>query len=309
MLKLMSEDDNQPPSPAPSLPVTRKPRGFSWVKGLFGLKADNSNQLREALDDYIEDLKETDMDNAVADNQKTLIQNVLKTHDLSVSDVMIPRADIVAIEEHATPQDLMEIFSERPFSRLPVYKDTLDHIVGTVHVKDILAGLLTGKEFSIEGLIREPLIVSPSLGVMELFVMMRADKKPIAFVVDEFGGIDGLVTLNDVIEAILGDVEDEFDLETQPQIVEKADGSLIADARMDIEEFEERYGSILDAEEREDIETLAGLAVSLAGHVPKRGEILQHSSGMTLEVLEATPRKVNRVRLKNLPIQSKGDEV
>jgi len=310
-------DDEDPLSRAKSgtaSPAQEQPRAknaaLTWFKELIrGARPSNSNNLEEALEEYIDELKESQEDEASANSQKILIKNVLKTHDLTVEDVMIPRADIVAIEEKATPEDLKIIFSERPYSRLPVYKDNLDHITGTIHIKDILSRMLVGKSFTLTELVREPIIVSPSLPIMDLFLMMRQDKKHMAFVVDEFGGIDGLVTINDVIEAILGDIEDEFDGEEQPQIIEKSDGSLIADARMDIEEFEERYGNFLEPEEREDIDTLGGLVVEIAGRVPQRGESLRHSSGMVLEIMEADARRVKRLRLRNLPHFAKGDEV
>lgn len=284
----------------------------SWLKSLIRARPSNSNNLQEAINDYIDELKETDIDAASAEGQKALISNVLKTHDLRVSDVMIPRADIIAVEENASNQDLARLFKQDQYqySRIPVYKGSLDHIIGVLHIKNLLACLLEGRECKLSDLVREAMIVGPGLPVMDLFLSMREGKKHMALVVDEHGGIDGLVTLNDVIEAVMGDIEDEFDHEEQPQVIEKPDGSLLIDARMEIEDFEERYGNFLDSDEREDIQTLGGLAFSLAGRVPKRGEILKHDSGLTLEVLDANASRVNRLRVRNLnrPV-AVGDEV
>lgn len=306
MLKKMSDDERYS---GLKQPVPQK-SAVSWLKELVRGKASNSNQqIQEALEDFIEDLKETDLDNDSVDNQKELISNVLKTQELRVSDVMIPRANIISISENASLEDIKALFREKQFSRLPVYRDTLDNIVGTIHIKDILLGILEDRPLSITDIMREPMIVSPGMPVMDLFVAMREDKKHMALVVDEHGGIDGVVTLNDVIEAILGDVKDEFDHEDQPTLIEKPDGSVIVDARMEVEEFEERFGGFLNAQEREEVDTLGGLTYELAGRIPKRGEIFEHVSGVTIEVLDADTRKINRLRMRNLPSKHTNDEV
>ncbi len=283
---------------------------LSWLKDLLRGKASNSNEvLQEALEEYIEELKDADNDDHTSDNQKELITNVLNTRDLQVEDIMVPRADIIAIEEKASIDDIKRIFQEKQFSRLPLYRENLDNIIGTIHIKDILGSMLNGTPYTLAEIMREPLIVSPSLYIMELFKLMRDEKKHLALVVDEHGGIDGLVTLTDVMESIVGDIEDEFDHDDTPQIVERPDGSLVVDARLDIEEFEDRYGNFLSPEEREDIETLAGLAFSIAGHIPKKGETLKHSSGLTLDVTDADARRVKVLRIRNLQAKAVNDEV
>ena len=313
MLNKMPDDDPSAGTPAPVSPAstadTRKASPVAWFKELVRGRASNSNQLQEALDDFIEELKEAEPDEVTAESQTTLITNVLRTHDLKVADIMVPRADIIAVEQSADNEALKELFKSNQYSRIPVYRGGLDHVIGLLHIKDLLACLLEGRDCKLEEIVREAMIVGPGMPVMELFVVMRQDKKHMALVVDEHGGIDGLVTLNDVIEAIVGDIEDEFDTEEQPQVIEKADGSIVADARMEIEEFEERYGVFLDAEERDDIETLGGLAFTIAGHVPKRGEVLKHSSGLIMEIVDANASRVKRVRIRNLSPKNAGDEV
>lgn len=318
MLK-MSEDEhsrgdanNNGISPSSTNPIeTRaRTRPMAWFKNLIRGRVSNSNeQLQEALEEYIEELKESDLDDSSVDNQKELITNVLNTRDLRVADVMVPRANIIAIEQNSSIDDLKKLFSEKQFSRLPVYADNLDHIIGSIHIKDILNCLLENRACVLSEMVREAMIVHPGLPIMDLFKMMREDKKHMAMVVDEHGGIDGLVTLNDVIEAIVGDIEDEFDHEDTPQLIEKPDGSVVVDARMDIDDFEDRYGKFLNADEREEIETLGGLAFYIAGHIPKRGDTLKHTSGVVLDILDADQRKVTRVRVRNLPVHDNGDEV
>ncbi len=264
-------------------------------------KASNANRIQEAIEDFIEELEDTEEDKVSVNNQKTILTNVLKTHDLRVSDLMVPRADIVAVEENITREQLREVFRENQFSRIPVYKENLDNIVGVLHIKDLLACLLDGRECEVKSLLREVTIVPPGIPVMDLFLNLREDKKHMALVVDEHGGIDGLVTINDIVEAVMGDIDDEFDSDDEPQIIEKPDGSLIVDARFEMDDFEEMYGTFLNAEEREDIETIGGLAFSLAGRVPKKGDTLIHPSGLEMDVLDANASRVNRVRLRNVP--------
>lgn len=316
----MSEDEHSRgdankniPSPSSiTLNETRaRPRAMTWFKNLLRGRPSNSNeQLQEALEEYIEELKESsDLDDTAVDNQKELIANVLNTRDLRVSDVMVPRANIVAIDKNASMEDLKKLFAEKQFSRLPVFEDNLDHIVGSIHIKDILNCLLENRPCNLADMVREAMIVHPGLPIMDLFKMMREDKKHMAMVIDEHGGIDGLVTVNDVIEAIVGDIDDEFDHEETPQLIEKPDGSVVADALMDIDDFEDRYGRFLNSDEREDIDTLGGLAFHIAGHIPKRGDSLKHTSGVVLDILDADTRRVKRVRVRNLPQQDSGDEV
>ena len=300
---------SSPPTSSANMPGTGRYGPVAWFKGLIKGKESNSNNLREALEEYIEEIEESS-DQPSIDTHHELVANVLQTHEKSVHDVMIPRVDIVAIDIGASFDELKSILIENQYSRIPVYRDKLDDVVGTIHIKDVLARLLEGKEIVIADMVREVEIVTPSMPVIDLLHMMRQDRKHMALVMDEFGGIDGLVTINDVIEVIVGDIDDEFDDEEEFHVVEKSDGSLIVNGRMDIDDFEDRYGEIhMSEEEREEVETLGGLAMFIAGRVPARGDILRHSSGMVIEVLDADMAKVGRLRLRNLPPKASPDEV
>lgn len=295
---MKKEDD----PPEPSDPG----RKTSWLSRFLKPKSEEDD-LREAIEEYIETHEH---ENSAPDvvQEKTLIGNVLKMRDQRVWDVMIPRADIAAIHIDASQAELMELLSERQFSRIPVYRDTLDDVVGSIHIKDIIACVATNKPVVIRDLVRDVPIVAPSLPVMDLLLHMRQSKKHMMLAVDEFGGVDGLVTIGDVIEAIVGEIEDEFDTEDQPKLTPRPDGSILADARYDIEDFEETYGQFLSPEEREEIDTLGGLVFFLAGRIPGRGESVQHSSGLTLEIVDADPRRVNVLRIKNVPAKSAKDD-
>ena len=274
---------------------------IQWIKSNFKHKPDST--LREAIEEYIVE-SNGDIENeesSTSYHEKTLISNVLKLRDTPAVDAAIPRADIVAIDINADQKDLFELLASTQYSRIPVYREKLDDVLGTIHIKDILATLAKGKKVVIPDLVRDVPIVAPSMNILDLLLEMRHTRKHMAMVVDEFGGIDGLVTIGDIIEEIVGHLEDEHDIELQPQIISNDDGSIIADARLDIDEFEEEFGEMLSEEEREENDTLGGLAFYMAGRVPVRGEVLTHSTGMVFEILDADPRRVNRLRISHLP--------
>jgi magnesium and cobalt transporter len=208
--------------------------------------------------------------------EKMLIGNILKLHELNTADVMVQRVDIV-------------------------YRETLDDVLGFLHVKDILGPLVDGPPVSLAKLVRKVLVVAPSMPLLDLLLQMRLSRIHMAMVVDEFGGIDGLVTIEDLIEEIVGEIEDEHDDAATPQLVQRQDGSVVADARTPIEEFEERFAVRLRDEAEEDIDTLGGLVFMLAGRVPSRGETISHPDGISFEVLDADPRRVKRLRVRGLP--------
>lgn len=282
-------------------PEDEKDGLITWVRSLLPAKSSAEDTLREAIEELIED-KETEPQSAVAAHERRLIANILQLRDLPVIDVMVPRADIVAVDINAPREDLIQLLSEKPHSRIPVYKNDMDNIVGVVHIKDMVANIAGGNPFELKDIMREALVVSPAMRVMDLLLQLRQSKVHIAFVVDEFGGIDGLITINDMIEAIVGEIDDEYAFDIEPQLIERPDGSAIADARYPIELFEAKYGNVFhEDDENEDVDTLGGLVTSLAGRVPSRGEVIRHSSGMEFEIIDADPRRVMRVRIRNLP--------
>lgn len=276
---------------------------MSFVKNL--IKPEKDPTLRETIEEYVDDdsfdVKETSM----SVHEKTLISNILELRDMCAADIMVPRADIIAINQDTTQEELFFLLSERQYSRLPVYKDTLDNVIGSIHVKDIMATLALGKSLDIQALTRDVPIVSPSIKMLDLLLQMRITRKHMVMVVDEFGGIDGLITIGDVIESIVGEIDDEHDPDDHTEIVVDTDGTVTADARVDLEEFEEIFGKILSKEERHENDTLGGLVFSLAERVPARGEVITHKSGMTFEIIEADPRRVKRLHIRNIPNYNK----
>lgn len=274
------------------------------VKRFFKRKQ-NDTDLREAIEELITDSNNNAVENtdkvAIAEHERALITNVLDLRDLPVVEVMVPRADILAIDVSTPYGELVKLLSETAHSRIPVYEEELDNVIGAVHMKDVVGQLQKKEKFELKKILRNVLVVAPSMRVMDLLVQMRQSRVHLAMVVDEFGGIDGLITINDLIEAIVGEIDDEHVSEIQPQLIERADGSVIVDARYEIEEFEEKYGNILDEEDQEDVDTLGGFVNAIAGHLPIRGEIIPYENGLEFEVIDADPRRIKRIRIRNLP--------
>lgn len=289
-----------------SLPALRahdrpdKERNFfvRLVKFLFGSRADR--ELKEAIAEVISETHEDDAAEKTALHQKLLISNILKLKDMRAFDVMVPRADIVGVEVNTPTEQVLALLADKQFSRLPVFRDTLDDVIGTIHIKEILSKTTTGEPLVILELTREVPVISPAMPVLDLLLMMRQQKRHMALVVDEYGGIDGLVTINDIVENIVGEIDDEYQMNETGELMEKPDGTIIADGRVDIDSFENRFGKMLSDEERESVDTLAGLVVTMAGRVPARGEVLAHDSGLEFEVLDADPRRIHRLRIRNI---------
>jgi CBS domain containing-hemolysin-like protein len=258
---------------------------------------DAEAELRNTIEELIEE-REVPLA-PIGAQERTLIANVFKLRELTAYDVMVPRADIVAVASDVSFAQLMRFANREAHSRLPVYRESLDDVIGMVHVKDLLSYWSREKDFKIEDVMRKVLFVAPSMRVLDLLLEMRKTRLHMALVVDEYGGVDGLVTIEDVVEEIVGEIEDEHDVDEGPRLALQPDGSYLADARLPIADFEERVGPILTAEERDaDIDTLGGLAVAQAGYLPARGEIIRHGSGYEFEVLEADPRRLKRLRVR-----------
>ncbi len=280
------------------------------LRGLFGLRGGDS-ALRESIETILEETEwqEGEDDTPISDHEKVMLLNILKLRHITAYDVMVPRADIVSVDADTGMEELLQLMSDKGHSRLPVYRKNLDDIVGVVHIKDVLAQKGQKKRFRLSSITRDALIVAPSMRVLDLLLEMRLTRVHMSLVVDEYGGIDGLVTIEDLVEEIVGEIEDEHDVTVAHRLMVRPDGSLTVDARMDIEDFETRVGPLLTEEEREeDIDTLGGLVASLAGHVPARGELVEHPSGVVFEIVEADPRRIKRLRVRNLPERSQQEE-
>jgi CBS domain containing-hemolysin-like protein len=261
-----------------------------------------SRRSEDPVRDAIEELMEDRDDGAAIDShERVLLGNILHLRDVTAYDVMVPRADIKAVEVSSSLADLADLLPRCGHSRLPVYRDTLDDVLGMVHIKDILPIVAKGRTVDLRHLLRRVLFVSPAIRVLDLLLEMRLKRVHMALVVDEYGGIDGLVTIEDMIEQIVGEIEDEHETDSEPEMILGDDGVLTADARVLLEDFEDRFGAVFGEEEKEDTDTLGGLVFRVIGRVPPRGELIVHPSGIEFEVVDADPRRIRRLRLRHLP--------
>ena len=251
--------------------------------------------VQEASEDMPEGSDSTELDR----QERAIITNVLRLRGKQADDVMVPRADIVAMRADVSLDEAITQIRTEGHSRLPVFREQLDDIIGMVHIKDVFAYVGRPDAFSLEKIVRRPLLVAPQVPVLDLLVQMRQARMHLALVVDEYGGIDGLVTIEDLVEEIVGDISDEHDEIAGPMVIERADGAIDLDARLPVAEFEARMGAILTDEERNaDIDTVGGLVMTLAGRVPARSEVIGHPSGVEFRVLDADARRVRRLRVR-----------
>ena len=236
-------------------------------------------------------------------HEEALLCNILGLQDLNASDVMIPRADIVSVSMAESFLEIISQMTAANHSRLPVRRDTLDDIAGIIHIKDVFAHLHAGKAPDIATLLRPALFVAPTIRLLDLLHEMRLRRRHLALVVDEFGGVDGLITIEDLVEEIVGEIEDEHDQTVQPQMTFNEDGSILAEARLEVKELESLAGRLLEDHDRDEIDTLGGLVCAVAGRVPGRGEVVRHPSGLQFEVIEGDPRRLSLLRIRGVTRQ------
>ncbi len=268
------------------------------------LRGGGAPSIRDSLEEVIEESERQSP--ALTPQERIMLANLLRFGELRVDDVMVPRADIVAVEEKTPLRKLIADFRQAQHSRLPVYRETLDDPSGLVHIKDIFpllepvaGGGLACPDVPVSKIKRELLFVPPSMPARELLLKMQTTHIHMALVIDEYGGTDGLVSIEDLIEEIVGNIDDEHDVEEAPQLNAREDGGYDADARLDLEDFKAQTGLELALEGIDgEIDTLGGLVVSLVGRVPQRGEIIPHPSGFEFEIVEADPRRIKRLRLR-----------
>jgi CBS domain containing-hemolysin-like protein len=321
----MSTTDHEPGRGA-SRPS--RPGLFDRLRALFGL---NGASVREDIEDALED-SSTQAD--FTPQERLLLKNVLSLHEVRVQDVMVPRADIISVSIDATLSDILSVFRTAGHSRLPVYGETLDDPRGMIHIRDFvdyvaraaesgrgrtrtpvsqearaaqtdlvkLAGL-SGLDLTLPlakaDILRPVLFVPPSMPALDLLVKMQASRTHMALVIDEYGGTDGIASIEDIVEMIVGDIEDEHDLDESPKIEGSPDGSFIVDARANLQDVSEAMGEGIIADvDLEEVDTIGGLVSAVAGRVPVRGEIVRLDETFEVEILDADPRRVKRLRLR-----------
>jgi CBS domain containing-hemolysin-like protein len=330
--------DDEPPSAATGAaqPDARSDPPKLWARLRALIAPGRDASFKQSIEGVI-DRQTTD---SIRPEARSMLINLIEFADLRVSDVMVPRADIVAIEQAATVRELLQRFIEAGHSRIPVYRETLDDPLGMIHVKDLMRWIserahlgkaakrrrgaraaddkpqpmtLTAGDLAMTvrqtGLVRPLLFVPPSMRAADLLVKMQSTRIHLAIVVDEYGGSDGVATIEDVMEEIVGDIADEHDEAEERMIRPAGEGVWIADARAPIEEVEALLGlDLLPDEEEEEADTLGGLVFSMLVRVPARGELVRHGSGLEFEIVEADPRRVKKIKLHAASPKTAGAE-
>ena len=303
-----------PPPAGPSL--------FDRVRSVFGLGAPS---IRDDIEDALED---SGSESVFSTQERAMMRNVLGLHELRVEDIMVPRADIIAVGQHMTLGEVLDVFRDAGHSRLPVHGDTLDDPRGMVHIRDFVEILAAGTPaggpsgdappaatvtlatpLEAGEVIRQVLFVPPSMQALDLLRKMQASRTHMALVIDEYGGTDGLVTIEDIVEVIVGDIEDEHDEAEAPLIEAEAGGTFLADGRAALDDVSAAVGVDLTLGDAEEIDTIGGLVTALCGHLPARGEVVTGHADFDFEVLDADPRRVKRLRIRPREAASAGDAV
>jgi len=276
---------------------------------IFGEDAEPT--LREEIEEAIDEAEESQRSHPVAGDlsptERQMLRNLLHFGEQTAGDICVTRGDIMAVPSTIAFDDLVRAFADAGHSRLPVYGESLDAVVGMIHIKDVfMVSVDPSRDRSIAALMREPLFIPESMGVMELLARMRAQRIHLAIVVDEFGGTEGLVTIEDVVEEIVGEIEDEHDEAERGLLTMVDEGVWDADARLELDELAQAVDARLSSE-KDEVDTVGGLVFLLAGHIPAKGECVTHPSGWTIEALDSDPRRILRVRLHAPDTDRKGD--
>ena len=267
-------------------------------KKFFFKKNTENNNLKQSIETVLDnDLKGTE---GISKHERLMLLNILKIDGIRSSDIMIPRADIGAVELNDSFEKVLEVFIKEAHSRVPIYEKNLDNIIGMIHIKDLVNYQNQKKSETnfLQNLKREILEIPPSMPVLDLLLKMQLTRLHMGIVIDEYGCTDGLVTIEDVIEEITGEIEDEHDEKNLPMLIKSSLNTFEASARIEIDELQKVTNvEFLNSYDNDDVDTLGGLIFSITGRVPQRGEIIKHSSGTTFEIKDADPMKIKSVKV------------
>jgi CBS domain containing-hemolysin-like protein len=282
---------------SPSAPID-SPAHYGWLRSVWRRlrRRERNEAVREAIEELIDGTPESDT--PISNDQRELLGNILKLRDKTVADVMVPRVDIVGISADTPLDEVVRLIQAEAHSRYPVYRESLDDVIGMIHIKDVLAYWGMSKKFNLRDILRRVVFVAPTLPVLDMLLDMRRSRTHMALVVDEFGGTDGLLTLEDLVEEIVGEIEDEHDVAQAPTLARRMDGTLDVNGRTPVELLEQEIGNVLSEDERREIDTVGGLIFSLLGRIPERGEVVRHPSGVEFEILDVDPRRIRRLRVR-----------
>ena len=266
------------------------------LSSLFLRNAIDKTNIKEDLETVLDNKsKNTD---GISKQERIMLMNILKIDEILARDIMIPRAEIIAVEESISFEEVIKIFVDGAHSRIPIYHEQLDNITGMLHIKDLVKFQTENdtKNNFIDGIKKEILHIPHSMPVLDLLIKMQLTRLHMGVVIDEYGGVDGLITIEDVIEEITGEIEDEHDAKDFSMFIKLSSNTFESNARLPIEELE-KIAHINLSKDDEEADTIGGLVVSIAGRVPQRGEIIKHESGISFTILDADPRRIKTIKI------------
>ena len=263
----------------------------------FLFKSQDQNNLRESIQDVIEESSRNgDASSNLTSKEKTILENILSINKLKALDVMVPRAEIVCASHNSSYQELIKIIEKESHSRIPIYRKDLDDVLGMVHIKDLIKLNFkeTDKKFDLKSILKNVLFVPPSMPVLNILLKMQSTKLHMALVIDEHGGTDGLVTIEDLVEEIVGEIQDEHDHEDLVEFRQVNENTFIANAKMELEDFEKKINFNFNAL---NVDTLGGYVFSIINRVPQKGEVIKTNTIYSFEILDADPRKIKVLKI------------
>ena len=277
--------------------IEKKPFLKNWIiKKLL-----STEKSKDEVLNYIASNENIDNNQELEDNnEKSLIKNILNLDTKSVEDIMVPRAEIISIEKSQTKEQIFSIIRDESHSRMPVYKNNLDNVLGFIHIKDLLTRG-TKETFDLDSFLRDVLYVAPKSPILDLLKRMRSSRIHMGLVVDEFGGVDGLITIEDLVEEIVGEIEDEHDVDSDEDIVKKIDNNtIIVNSSYKILDLKKYFHIEINLEDEDEIDTIGGLVFYIANKVPKNNQIYKYSNTLQFKIIKASARKVETVEIKKL---------
>ena len=277
--------------------ISNTEKSYSWKNWIIKKLISDDSTKEDILNFIANENKEGDIEDINDNNEKNLIKNILRLNEKSVEDIMVPRSEVIAVEDKQTYSEILDLIKEESHSRMPVYKKNLDNVIGFFHIKDFIQ---TNREkFNLNQILREVLYVAPKSPILDLLKTMRSSRIHIGLVVDGVGGVDGLVTIEDLVEEIVGDIEDEHDAENEDDLIlSKSKNSSVVDASYRLEELEQFFNIKISKNDDDEIFTVGGLVYSKINRIPKNNEIIKTEDNLIIKIIKSNNRKIETVEIK-----------
>ena len=271
---------------------------LSWKNWLIKRLLSSESTREEVLNYIASNEEDSNLDDLEDNNEKNLIKNILNLNDKSVEDIMVPRAEIISIEKNQSKKEILSIIENESHSRMPVYENNLDNVLGFLHIKDLINNI-SYEDFDLQNVLREVLYVAPKSPILDLLKRMRLSRIHMGLIVDEFGGVDGLITIEDLVEEIVGEIEDEHD-DNEELLKVINDSTVLVDSSCKIDELEKFFDIKINLNVEDEIDTIGGFLFFIANKVPKNNQVFKYSNTLQLKVIKASPRRIELIEIKKI---------